>query len=117
MEPSPQPRRDTIVSLFREQETEDSQPWSRCLLLCWCHQGGGRCTELVFEEPWLGLRSLRSPCKGAPSILVVLVPAACTWGGDTGPSSVPEMNSPRGEHRALSVTGPSSQLGDSVYFF
>ena len=117
MDPSPRPRRAAIVSLFRDEETEDSQLWSRCLPLCWCHQGGGRRTELVFEEPWLGLHSLRSPCKGAPSILVVLVPAACTWDGDMGPRSAPEINSPCGEHRALSVTGPSSQLGDSAYFF
>lgn len=79
MEPSPQPRRGAIVSLFTEEETEDSQLWPRCLLLCWCHQGGGRRIELVFEEPQAGPAGPSgAPARMPSSILVVLVQASCT---------------------------------------
>ena len=116
MEPSPQSRREAIVSLFTEEETEDSQFWPRCLLLC--HQGGGRHPELVFLEPQAGPAGPSgAPGRTPSSTLVVLVQAPCTFDGDVGLRSAPEINSLCGEHGALSVTGPSSQLGDLACFF
>ena len=74
--------------------------------------------QFVFEEPWAGPAvPSGAPARAPASILVVLVQAACTWDGDMGLRSALEINSLCGEHRDLSVTGPSSQLGDSAYFF
>lgn len=64
--------------MFREEETEDSQLWSRCLLLGWCRlrrQASG----LSLKSPRLGLQFPQEPLEGPASILVVLVQAACTW--------------------------------------
>lgn len=113
MEPSPQPRRAAIVSLERRKLRTASSGQGACCPAGAAVEAGA---QFVLKSPRLGLVFPRSPEGRPPSILVVLVQAACTWDGDMGLRSAPEINSPCGEHRALSVTGPSSQLGDSAYF-